>query len=142
MFSGREDLAGVKDQLYSKALEFSQTGWPEKGSPGLEAYSKRKLELMVEEECLLWCQRADIPEACRGKVLSELHGSNDGLACMKSLARLHAWCPNTDNEIVKTLGEYSFCQKFRNRPVQEFFHRPNPEQPWGRLYIEFGGQFL
>ncbi|CAN7974764.1 unnamed protein product [Ixodes persulcatus] len=70
----------------------------------MEAYSKRKLELTVEEECLLWSQRVVIPGARQGRVLQELYAVHDGIVRIKSLARLHGWWPNIYNDIVRTVG--------------------------------------
>lgn len=123
--------AGEKDQLYSKALKFTQTGWPENVSPDMEVYFKRKLQLTVEDECLMWGRRVVIPEACRGRVLHELHAVHDSIVRMKSLARLHAWWPNIDNDNVRTVEECSLCQNFGTNQFKSIStgrHFNNPEK--------------
>lgn len=91
MSSGHEDCRRPELKTNcTEALKFTQTGWPEKVSPDMEANFKRRLELTREEECLLRSRRVVIPEARRGKLLHQLHAVHDSIVRMKNLARLHA----------------------------------------------------
>ena len=52
-----------------------------------------KLELSVQDECLLWGSRVEVPEVLRPRVLNELHSGHVGICRMKSLARSYFWWP-------------------------------------------------
>lgn len=70
---------GRVDELYSQALRFTTAGWPYNITKNLEAYCKRKVEVTVEDECLLWGRRVVTREACRERVHKELHAGHDGI---------------------------------------------------------------
>lgn len=54
-------------------------------------YLKRKTELSVQDDCVLWGSRLVIPKACRRTVIDILHEAHPGIVRMKSLARSIVW---------------------------------------------------
>jgi hypothetical protein len=62
-----------KDLVLMRALEFTSVGWPEtvNQDKALEPYFRRKHELSVEDNCLLWGRRVVIPQTWRKRIISE-----------------------------------------------------------------------
>lgn len=83
-----------------KVKQYVMAGWP-KHIPGesLKPFLKRKFDLTVEEDCILWGYRVIIPETLQCRLLSELHDSNWGIVKMKALARSPFWWPTLDDDI-------------------------------------------
>ena len=78
----------VKDPVLSKAVRFIMHGWPSAiEDPLLVPFSSSKLELTVEQGCILWGNRVIIPKELREAVMQELHDTHPGMTCMKRLAR-------------------------------------------------------
>ena len=75
------------DPLLSKVLLYTKCGWPSTVLKVLQPYWKCRLELSLEDECVMWGIRVVIPHKLRKKVLQELHQSHVGIVRMKSLAR-------------------------------------------------------
>ena len=61
------------DPVLSKLLHCLHYGWPEDAQDSLPHFWRRKDELSVEGDCLLWGVRVVIP---RKKILQELHCGN------------------------------------------------------------------
>ena len=92
-----------RNPLLAKALLLTQNGWPVNrcADPDLKPYFTRRLELSVEQGCLMWGLRTVIPPSLRQTILTELHEGHPGIARMKSIARSHVWWPKIDQEIAK-----------------------------------------
>ena len=52
------------DPELSKALLYTQRGWPRQVDKNLKPFSNGQSELSVEAGCLLWGMRVVVPEAC------------------------------------------------------------------------------
>jgi hypothetical protein len=46
-----------------------------------------------------------------------LHDIHPGIVKMKSLARMHVWCPNIDINIEETVRSCQTCQSQQCKPV-------------------------
>ena len=66
--------ATCQDSVLSKVLSAS---WPSKIPDVLQPYWKRRLEISLEDECIIWGIRVIIPYKLRKKVLKELHQSHN-----------------------------------------------------------------
>ncbi len=68
-----------KDSVLSTVELYSRQGWPDSidSHPEFQPYFDRKLELSVEQHCVLWGSRVIIPETCREAVLHQLHEGHD-----------------------------------------------------------------
>ena len=60
-----------KDPILAKVYEYTLTGWPGwlKSQEELEPYFRRRLELSIEEGCLLWGRRVIVPTQVQEKTL-------------------------------------------------------------------------
>ena len=104
---------------------------------------RRKDELTVEGECILWGMRVVIPSKWRDKVLDELHKCHPGVVRMKTLARSHIWWPNLDSAIERRAKAYTACQCNKHLPPKAPLHYwPWPPAPWDRIHIDFAGPFM
>ena len=112
------------DPVLSRVLDYVLYGWPSSVGEEFQPYFKKKLELSVEDKCLLWGNRIVVPPAGREEVLQLLHDGHPGITKMKALARSVVWWPGIDQQIENKVHSCSSCQ--------EVAHFPAPVQiyPW------------
>ena len=90
----------AKDPLLSRILQFVQTNWPSSCSnEEAKPYWQRRIEISVQDECLLWGNRVIVPPKLREAVLSLLHEGHPGIVRMKSLGRMFMWWPGLNQSI-------------------------------------------
>ncbi|KAL9958559.1 hypothetical protein ACROYT_G035588 [Oculina patagonica] len=111
------------DPFLSRVLHYVLHGWPaEENTPEeFRFYRAKREEFTVEDGCLLRGTRVVIPTRYRKEVLTELH-LNHPMVRMKSLARLHVWWPNLDNDIEQTVRDCADCQA--NQPTLDLANSP------------------
>ena len=82
----------VKDPLLSRVRHMILHGWHDDSSfsEKLQPFTRRKNELSVQDECILWGRRVVIPPAGVEAVIRVLHDAHPGIHRMKALARV--WC--------------------------------------------------
>ena len=78
------------DPTLSQVRRWVKEGWPEQESESesreeLLPYARRRLELGVEGDCLVWGCRMVVPSKGRDLALQMLHEAHPGMARMKSL---------------------------------------------------------
>lgn len=76
----------VRDPILSRVMQFVMHGWTTTDRPEFKPFLKRKLELSVQNNCLLWGGRIIVPPNLRDTVLQELHATHPGISRMKSLS--------------------------------------------------------
>ena len=77
-----------RDPLLSRVLRYIREGWPNDNSDDeLKPYWSRRLELSVQDGCILWGGRVVVTSRGREFILAELHGGHPGMSRMKALAR-------------------------------------------------------
>ena len=131
-------LSSRRDPLISKVLQFTQTSWPKEVEPDLQPYSNRRLELSVEEGCLLWGSRVVIPPQKRAHVLEQLHQCHPGTNRMKALARSYFWWPKLDMDIENLVKACGSCQLSQKTPCKAPIHPWEwSTSTWTRLHIDY-----
>ena len=122
------------DEVLSKVLHCLQQGWPEDTQGPLTPFWRRKEELAIESDCILWGVRVVMPAKLHKKVLEELHHGHPGVVRMKALARSHVWWPELDKEIEEGAKACSACQPNKHAPAKAPLHPWNwPPSPWQRM---------
>ncbi|XP_037560890.1 uncharacterized protein K02A2.6-like [Dermacentor silvarum] len=91
-------LAKLRDALWSGA---------ELRDPEFRFYADRKLQMSVQEDCILLGSRVIIPSALQQEVLRLLHEGHPGMTKMKAIARSHVWWPSLDEDITAAVRQ---CQ--------------------------------
>ena len=97
----------------------------------MDPYFKRRFELSVEQDCVLWGLRVVIPRALQDRILEDLHADHPGVCRMKSLARSYLWWPSLDKAIESVVQNCTACQLTRKQPATA------PLIPW-KWKSEFG----
>ena len=111
------------DPLLARVRHCLQQGWPHKIPPELLPYWRRRGEMTLEGDCVLWGMRVVIPVKFQSKVLAELHQGHPGIVRMKSIARSHVWWPELDMAIEGCAKSCSACQvnKVLGKEVSLYF---------------------
>ncbi|XP_037567401.1 uncharacterized protein K02A2.6-like [Dermacentor silvarum] len=124
-------LAKLRDALWSGA---------ELRDPEFRFYADRKLQMSVQEDCILLGSRVIIPSALQQEVLRLLHEGHPGMTKMKAIARSHVWWSSLDDDITAAVRQCQVCQEHQRvaRPVA-MMPWPFPDRPWSRLHIDFAG---
>ena len=131
------------DPVLSRVLDYVLYGWPSSVGEEFQPFLKKKLELSVEDKCLLWGNRVVVPPVGREKVLQLLHDGHPGITRMKALARSVVWWPGIDQQIENKVHSCSSCQEVAHLPAPVQIHPWEwPSSPWTRLHIDFAGPFL
>ena len=107
-----------RDPIMSKALYYTQTGWPSEVPAVLQPYFVRKDELSIEADCLLWGIRVIISQSLQEAMLKELHRDHPGTSKMKSLARCHIWWPGLDADIEHLARSCEACHSVNKHHLQ------------------------
>ena len=131
-----------QDLTLSKVKRCVLEGWPDRPDckEDLSPYVQRRLELGVEEGCVLWGCRVVVPQKGRERALEMLHEAHPGMARMKALARSYMWWPGMDKEIERYVKGCQDCQSTRKDPPPLPLHPWSlPGKPWSRIHIDYAG---
>ncbi|XP_058872250.1 uncharacterized protein K02A2.6-like [Acipenser ruthenus] len=133
-----------RDPILSRVLTYVRSGWPaEAEMEDLRPYFRRKEELSIQDNCLLWGNRVIVPPQSQEKVIAELHEAHPGISRMKSLARSMVWWPCMDQALEKKVRECTICQSTRHAPPPAPLHPWEwPDRPWARLHVDYAGPFM
>lgn len=105
-------------------------------------YHRRKSEISVYKNCLLWGNRLIAPEETRGIFMKLLHANHPGVVAMKACARSYVWWPNIDQEIENCVATCQTCQIHQNNPAKAPRQRLEPSvNPWSTLHVDFAGPY-
>ena len=74
-----------QDPVLATVRRFVKQGWPKSVQLGFCPYHSRKLELSIQEECVLWGSRIVVPMPGREKLYSLFHEDHLGISKMKVL---------------------------------------------------------
>ena len=131
------------DPVLATVRRFVKQGWPKSVDPKFNPYHARKLELSIQDNCILWGSRIIVPKPGREQILSLLHEGHPGISKMKGLARSYVWWPNIDADIEAQVKRCNQCQLNQPSPPIVPMHPWEwPEHPWERIHIDFAGPFM
>ena len=99
-------------------------GWPlsKKLPPESLPFLKRKDELSIQDDCLMWGGRVAVPLNLQRKVTDVLHTMHPGISRMKSLARQYVWWPGINLDLENMVKGCNVCQKTRHNPPVALLH--------------------
>ena len=133
----------ARDPVMSRVLQYVLQGWPATVEDGLQPYFRRKKELSVENNCLLWGARVIIPPPGRQSIANLLHETHPGISRIKGLARSYVWWPSMDKTLEELVQKCEQCQLHQKSPAKAPLHPWEwPERPWSRVHVDFAGPFI
>lgn len=128
--------------LLSTVYRYVRDGWPIDIPSELKPFSRRSLELSIDNDILMWGYRVIIPPKFREQLLRELHGAHNGVVRMKSLARQYLWWPGLDSEIENFVKTCNACQENSvNPPKASLIKFQEGNHVFDRIHIDFLGPF-
>ena len=135
--------ATCTDSVLGKLLICLRQGWPQEVPAALIPFWRRRTELTLEGDCIMWGIRVVVPQRLRQQVLDELHLGHPGVIRMKSLARSHVGWPDIDKAVESCAKSCVACQCIKNAPARAPLHPwAWPTSPWERIHVDFLGPFL
>ena len=130
--------ATMKDPVLSRVKDFVMHGWPGKVDANLEPYHRRRDELSVDQNCVLWGLRVIIPERHQSALLQQLHEDHFGIVRTKAIARNYFWFPGIDKSIEHMISACPTCQTVQHDPVKSpLMPWKYPSHPWSRVHADF-----
>ena len=128
----------MKDPVLSRVKDFVMHGWPGKVDANLEPYYRRRDELSVDQNCVLWGLRVIIPERHQSALLQQLHEDHFGIVRTKAIARNYFWFPGIDKSIEDMISACPTCQTVQHDPVKSpLIPWKYPSHPWSRVHADF-----
>ena len=134
--------ATKRDKTLTKVMHYTRTSWPDEVPSVLKPYHDRKLELSIQENCLMWGQRVVVPQELHKKILNILHEGHVGTAKMKALSRSFVYWPEVNKNIEDVSKTCTSCQINSKSPAAIQGHRwITPPKPWDRIHLDFAENF-
>ena len=128
------------DPILGQVVQCIRNGWPVAAVEELKPYVARKLELTLQDDCVLWGTRVVIPKKLQAAILEELHKDHAGICRIKALARSYVWWPGLDREVEQLVKSCLPCQSVRNAPSVAPLHPwVWPAKPWQHIHVDFAG---
>lgn len=128
-----------KDDILQQVFNFVRWGWPATlTDTRFDVYARKRDELSVDGDCILWGSRVAIPATLQPRVLQLLHSGHPGIVKMKALARSYVWWPKMDEQMEAFVSTCTSCQQVRSATARAPLHHwPVPTRRWQRLHIDF-----
>ena len=92
-----------------------------------------KMELSIQDDCVLWDARVVIPQQGRQQVMSELHAAHPDINRMKGLLRSYVWWPGMDSDLENLVHKCTTFREHQHAPVAAPLH---PDGPWKRIHVD------
>ena len=128
------------DPILGQVVQCIRNGWPVAALEELKPYVARKLELTLQDNCVLWNMRGNTKETAGSYSGGTTQGSCAGICRVKALAWSYIWWPGLDREVEQLVKSYLPCQSVRNAPSVAPLH---PwvwlAKPWQRIHVDFAG---
>ena len=131
--------ATQSDPTLSRVLDYTLNGWPDKSSDeNLKPYYYRRVELSIENDCILWGARVVIPPRFCKQLLNELHLEHQGITRKKAFARSSLWWPKLDSDIESLISSCLVCKAVQPEPPKAPLHPWSyATRPWERIHIDY-----
>ena len=131
-----------RDPVLSRVRHQVLKGWQDSSDTDIQPFQQRKLELSVQDGCLLWGHRVIVPPQGRDRMMKELHEGHPGVSRMKSLARSFVWWPGMDRALEEFVRQCDQCQRNRHLPAAVPIQPWEwPQRPWSRIHADYAGPF-
>lgn len=135
------------DALLRQVMKFVRNGWPKilqlhqyADWPIIQHFYRRRAQLSIIQECLLFEERIVIPQQLQLRILRLLHHGHPGIQRMKSLARMHAYWPLMDQQLENFVKQCGRCAAAAKQPVKTTLQSwPISTKPWERVHIDYAG---
>ena len=88
------------------------------------SYYYRRVELSIENGCILWGARVVIPPGFREQLLNDLHLEHQGITRTKAFPRSYLWWPKLDSDIESLISSRLVCKAVQPELPQAPLH------PW------------
>lgn len=141
-FLSLSDVQGAvkRDIVMSTVVHFILNGWPKDLDARYRTFFSHRLELSVENNCLMRGHKLVIPDSLQINILKELHKGHLGVTKMKEEARHRFWWPGMSAAIEKHVGACGVCMSQRAAPPRApLTPWPYPAVPWHRVHLDFLG---
>ena len=111
-----------RDPILAKVRNLIQQGWTQGlEDNSLHPYYNRKIELSVQDGCLLWGSRIVVPPQGCELVMKLLQDSHSGISRLKSLAQSYVWWPGMDADLGDKVWR---CEEYQqNQKTPAHFHK-------------------
>ena len=131
--------ATLQDKNLVKVLEYTRQGWPHNFSEKeLMPYFRKREEISITDDCLMWANRVIVPKVLRDQVLTILHENHPGIVRTKQLARSSVWWPNIDADIEEMVLKCEPCQFNQAKNSQRnLVPWPKAQSVFERVHIDF-----
>lgn len=138
----RVALATKQDKTLCQVVHYIKHGWPTKmNDKCLRPFWLHKLELSLQDDCILLGCRVFIPSELRPHVLQVLHKAHSGIVQTKSVARSYVWWPGLNEDIELMIGSCPKCLENRHMPPKVVHEWITPTRPWSRIHIDWAGPY-
>ena len=132
-----------RDPVLSRVRKLVLQGWPSKVEEEFCPYFCQKLELSIQDGCVMWGSRVVVPPPGKAKLIEQLHEGHPGTSRLKNLARSYIWWLNIDEEVEAKIKQCNQCQIHHSSPAPAPLHLWEwPEHPWARLHVDYAEPFM
>ncbi|KAK3798940.1 hypothetical protein RRG08_035567 [Elysia crispata] len=76
----------AKDTILSKVLKFTKDGWSTQPDESMIPYFRKRLEITVEDDILMWDSRVILPKSLQELLLKDLHAEHQGHPATNGMA--------------------------------------------------------
>ena len=131
--------AAQSDPTLSRVLDYTLNRWPDKSSDeNLKPYYYQRVELSIDNGCILWGARAVLPPRFREQLLNELHLEHQGITCTKTFARSYLWWPTLDSDIDSLISSCLVCKAVQPESPKAPLHPWSyATRPWEHIHIDY-----
>ena len=130
--------ATANDSILSHVLKWTINGWPPSVLAEFSVYYRKRDEITVLKDCLLYRDRVIIPPSLQDSVLQLVHGTHLGESYSKATARSIVWWPGCDTDVVNAVKTCESCQNTARAPAKKIVSPwPKADSAWERVHLDY-----